>query len=159
MIYSACKLNEQGDSIQPWSTPFLIWNQSVVSCPVLTVASWPAYRFLRRQVMRSGIPICWRIFCSLWKWLSNPVFLPRESPWTEKPGRLQSTGLQRVRHNWVTKCTKGNKANGVSGNLQAWWDIPGVKAIWTEVSWSWRGIQWSQTGTQEFSPLSYLPNL
>ena len=28
---------------------FLIWNQSVVPCPVLTVASWPAYRFLRRQ--------------------------------------------------------------------------------------------------------------
>ena len=30
-------------------------NQSVVSCPVLTVASWPAYRFLRRQVRWSGI--------------------------------------------------------------------------------------------------------
>ena len=24
-------------------------------------------------------------------------------PWTEKPGRLQSIGLQRVRHNLVTK--------------------------------------------------------
>ena len=23
-------------------------------------------------------------------------------PWTEKPGRLQSTGSQRVRHDWVT---------------------------------------------------------
>ena len=23
-------------------------------------------------------------------------------PWTEEPGRLQSTGLQRVRHNWET---------------------------------------------------------
>ena len=23
--------------------------------------------------------------------------------WTGEPGRLQSTGLQRVRHNWVTK--------------------------------------------------------
>ena len=29
----------------------------------------------------------------------NPLqFLPRESPWTEEPGRLQSMGLQRVRH-------------------------------------------------------------
>ena len=35
---------------------------SVVPCPVLTVASWPAYRFLRRQVRRSGIPISLRIF-------------------------------------------------------------------------------------------------
>ena len=57
MMYSVYKLNTQGDNIQPWCTPFLIWNQSVVPCPVLTVASWPAYRFLRRQVRWSGIPI------------------------------------------------------------------------------------------------------
>ena len=25
-----------------------------------------------------------------------------ENPWVEEPGRLQSMGLQRVRHNWVT---------------------------------------------------------
>ena len=50
MMYSALKLNKQGDNIQPWRTPFPIWNQSVVPCPVLTVASWPAYRFLKRQV-------------------------------------------------------------------------------------------------------------
>ena len=31
-------------------------------CPVLTVASWPAYRYLRRQIRWSGIPISWRIF-------------------------------------------------------------------------------------------------
>ena len=48
MMYSAYKLNMQGDNIQPWYTPFPIWNQSVVPCPVLTVASWPAYRFLKR---------------------------------------------------------------------------------------------------------------
>ena len=28
MMYSAYKLNKQGDNIQPWSTPFPIWNQS-----------------------------------------------------------------------------------------------------------------------------------
>ena len=39
MMYSTYKLNKQGDNIQPWRTPFLIWNQSVVPCPVLTVAS------------------------------------------------------------------------------------------------------------------------
>ena len=57
MMYSACKLNKQGDNIQPWCTPFPIWNQSVVPCPVLTVASWPAYKFPKRQVRWSGIPI------------------------------------------------------------------------------------------------------
>ena len=61
-MYSAYKLNKHGDNIQPWHTPFPIWNQSVVPCRVITVASWPAYRFLRRQVRWSGIPISWRIF-------------------------------------------------------------------------------------------------
>ena len=31
MIYSAYKLNKQSDNVQPWRTPFPIWNQSVVS--------------------------------------------------------------------------------------------------------------------------------
>ena len=65
MMYLAYKLNKQGDNIQPWHIPFLIWNQLVVPGPVLTVASWPAYRFLRRQVRWSGIPISLRIFHSL----------------------------------------------------------------------------------------------
>ena len=33
MMYSAHKLNKQGDNMQPWCTPFLIWNQSVIPCP------------------------------------------------------------------------------------------------------------------------------
>ena len=65
MMYSAHKLNKQGDNIQPWCTHFPILNQSVVPCPVLTVASWPAYRFLKKQVRWSGIPISLRIFHSL----------------------------------------------------------------------------------------------
>ena len=56
MMHSAYKLNKQEDNIQPWRTPFLIWNQSVVPCPVLTIASWSAYRFLRRQVRWSVFP-------------------------------------------------------------------------------------------------------
>ena len=32
-------LNKQGDNIQPSCTPFPIWNQSSLPCPVLTVAS------------------------------------------------------------------------------------------------------------------------
>ena len=35
-----------------------------------------------------------------WKraWLPTPVFLLRELPWTEEPGRLQLMGSQRVKH-------------------------------------------------------------
>ena len=36
-------------------------------------------------------------------WQPTLVFLPGESLWTEEPGRLQSTGSQRVGHNCVTK--------------------------------------------------------
>ena len=36
---------------------FPIWNQSIVPCPVLTLASWPAYRFVRKQVRWSDIPV------------------------------------------------------------------------------------------------------
>ena len=65
MMYSAQKLNKQGNNIQPWCTTFPIWNQSVAPHTVLTVASSPAYRFLRRQVRWSDIPIAFRIFHSL----------------------------------------------------------------------------------------------
>ena len=61
----AYKLHKQGGNIEPWYAPFPILNQSVVPCLVLTVASWPAYRFLRRQVRWSGIPISLSIFHSL----------------------------------------------------------------------------------------------
>ena len=61
-MYSVYKLNKQGDNKQPWCTPFPIWNQSIAPCSILTVASSPAYRFLKRQVRCSGIPISFRIF-------------------------------------------------------------------------------------------------
>ena len=64
MMYSAYMLNNQGDNIQPWRTPFHIWNQSVVQCPVLTITSWPAYRFPKRQVRWCAFPISLRIFQS-----------------------------------------------------------------------------------------------
>ena len=45
MMYSVYKLNKQGDNKKRWQTPIPIWNQSVFLCLVLTVVSWPAYRF------------------------------------------------------------------------------------------------------------------
>ena len=63
MIHSAYKLNQQGDNIQLWHTPFPIWNQSIVPWPLLLLH--PVYRFLRRQVRWSRIPISFRIFHSL----------------------------------------------------------------------------------------------
>ena len=62
IIYSAYKLNKLGDNIQPWYTPFLIWNQSIIPCPVLTNASCLPFRLLKRQVRWSSIHISLRIF-------------------------------------------------------------------------------------------------
>ena len=41
MMYSAYKLNKQGDNIQACLTPFPIWNQCIVPCLVLTVVLDP----------------------------------------------------------------------------------------------------------------------
>ena len=65
MMYSAYKSNKQSNNIQPCRTAFPILNQSVVQCLVLAVVSWPTYKFLRRQIRWSGIPISLRIFHSL----------------------------------------------------------------------------------------------
>ena len=68
MMYSAYKLNKQDYNIHPWHTPFPTWNQSV-PCPVLTVASWPACRFLldilftRYAKWNSAYPVVyWKAF-------------------------------------------------------------------------------------------------
>ena len=46
MMYSAYKLNKQCNNIQALCTAFPILKPSIVPCPVLTVASCPAYRWL-----------------------------------------------------------------------------------------------------------------
>ena len=66
MMYSACKLNNQGDNVQSWHTPFPIWNQSVFPYPILTVASWPAYWFLKRQVGGLVFPYLSEFSSLLW---------------------------------------------------------------------------------------------
>ena len=52
---------------------YSILNQSIVPCPVLTIASWPAYRFLRKQIRWFGMSVSFRIFhCLLWSTQSKP---------------------------------------------------------------------------------------
>ena len=76
----------------------------------------PSSLCLRASLVAQWWRICmqyWRprfspwVVMILWRreWQPTPVFLPGESPCTEEPGRLQSIGLQRVRHDWATKCT------------------------------------------------------
>ena len=69
-----------------------------LSFPGGTSGKEPAYQC--RRVRGPGFypwvgKISWRR-----AWQPTPVFLPGESPWTEEPFGLQSTGSQRVRHDW-----------------------------------------------------------
>ena len=66
---------------------FSILNQSIVPCPVLTVASWQAYRFLRSQVRWYGTPHSLRIFkkkkkkeeCSSLLWSTQRLYMVKEA--------------------------------------------------------------------------------
>ena len=61
-MHPAHYLNKQGENMHHWHAPFPILNYSIFLCVVWTISSWLAYRFLRRQVRCSGIPISWRSF-------------------------------------------------------------------------------------------------
>ena len=87
MMYSAYKLNKQGDNIQPWYTPFPIWNQSVSPCPVLTVALEATVRTgthinpwifsgwsNRRKTLGLGILDQWRYALSILPFLRREMF-------------------------------------------------------------------------------------
>ena len=66
-------------------------------------------------------------------------------PWMEEPGRLQSMGSQRVRHDWVTSLSLSCIGEGNGNPLQcsclekprdggAWWTaVSGVTQSWTQL--------------------------
>ena len=45
-------------------------------------------------------------------------------PWTEEPGRLQSMGLQRGRHDWATSLSCIGEGNGKTHSIVLSWRIP-----------------------------------
>ena len=63
-MYSAYNLNKQGNNIQPWYTPFPVWNQSIVPCPVLC-CFLTCIEISEEAGKWSDIPISLRIFHSL----------------------------------------------------------------------------------------------
>ena len=75
MMYSACKLNKQGDNIQPGHAPFSIWNRSVVPCPVLTVLPYLYTGFSRGRQGGLVFPFFFRIFHIL-LWYMQSKALP-----------------------------------------------------------------------------------
>ena len=135
---STYKLNKKCDSIQPWCTPFPILNQSNVPCLILTVAFCPAYRFLRRLVRWSGVPVSSKIFHSLlWSTQGFPGGSVEKNP----PVNAGATGdtslipVSGIAHgegngNWLQYSCQGNPRN-----RGAWWvTIHGVTKSWPWLS-------------------------
>ena len=64
------------------------------------------------------------------QWHPTPVLLPGKIPWTEEPGRLQSTWSQRVGHDWVTSLSLFTNFHALEKELATHstvlaWRIPG----------------------------------
>ena len=76
-------------------------------------------------------------------------------PWMEKPGRLQSTGLQRVGHNWVTSPSflLSFKFTGPSWAGMLQWHDTDAPVSWTQAHsvlllclvcrWGWGSVAWT----------------
>ena len=56
-------------------------------------------------------------------WQPTPVFLPGESPWTDGPGGLQSTGSQRIGHDWATKHSTARLSTQSPSKHFLWIDV------------------------------------
>ena len=114
IMHSAYKLNKQGDSIQPWHTSFSIWNQSVIPCPVLDFASWPAYRFLRRYShIFKNFPVC----CDPQSQTSQVAQLVKNLP------AMQKTWVQSLGQEYPLE-----KGMSIHSSILAW------KILWAEES-------------------------
>ena len=78
-----------------WTTTFtFLWLILRFGLPWWLVKNLPAMRETWVRSLSWEDPLAWQ---------PTPAFLPGESPWTEKPGGLQSTGSQRVRHKWAAE--------------------------------------------------------
>ena len=78
---------------------------------------------------------------------SHSSILAWRIPWTEGPFRLQSMGLQRVRHDWVTNTHRKNNSQFVWKYRRPWM----AKTILRKKN-SWRNQpSWLQTILQRYS--------
>ena len=147
-MYSAYKLNNQGDNLQPWHTPFPIWNQSMfcTNCCFLTCIQisqeagkvvWYSHIFKNFLLMKdrclswsSNTLATWCEELTYWKrprcwgrlktggegddsgwggWMASLTLYTciwgscGSWWWTGRPAVLQSTGSQRVGHEWATE--------------------------------------------------------
>ena len=86
---------------------------------------WLRWQSILLQCTRPGFDAWVRKIPWRWEQLPTPVFLAWRISWTEELGGLQSTGLQRVRHDWVTNTHINNV------HFNQYWVIWGQNEICT----------------------------
>ena len=91
-VFVSKKAESRKMGVPSW---FLQWCSRAPSLVAQMVKHLPT--MWETWVRSLGRKIPWRR-----KWQPTPVTLAWKIPWTEEPGRLQSTGSQQVRHNWAT---------------------------------------------------------
>ena len=91
-------------------------------CPGCTSDKEPDYQCRRYKTCGFNLwvgKIFWRS-----AWQPTPVFLPRESPWTEESGGLQSIGWQRVRYDCSNLvCTHALICNNQNTSVRRNWTL------------------------------------
>ena len=145
MMCSAYRLIKEGDSKQPCHAPFSFLNHSVVPYRVLTVASWSAYRFLRKQVRWSGIPISLRAFHSLsWQRCWWTYFQGRNKNSDIENRLMDTVGEGEGGPNWessfeihILLCVKwtANKMLLCSTGSSAWYSVTTRGVGWGRGRW------------------------
>ena len=129
----------------------------------VTKLNWLNWKRQKASLMRPGFDP-W-VGKSPWKraWQPTSVFLPGEPARTVKPGGLQSMGLQRVGHSWVTKHTQSTNrqkiymqktmtlVKKIKDDTNKWRDIP---CSWIEELILWKWLYYPKQSTDSMQSLS-----
>ena len=116
---------------------FVIW--SLVPLPFLNSActsgsTWFMYFWSLAWIILSITVLAFEISATVWM-ISHSSTLARKILWMEEPGRLQSMGSWRVRHDWATSLSLFTFMHWrrqwqptpvfLPGESQGWWSLVG----------------------------------
>ena len=153
--------------VQPWSmdAPVTLefsfsfsnsWSENENEHHHMPYPFWLRWQIIRLQCRRTGFdPRVRKI-----PWISGMATLSSilawRIPWIEEPGRLQFVGLQRVRHNWVTKHTCLSVFS-----TQRDWDNSSNSMVQTQASSGQKAINpiWQQSFLGGCPPPCRMPSL